>query len=556
MAKKNKYDRQHLHNLSVYELRIDRIYQEAIREAAAIGAQIGSVRGDGIFSFRDYPATRTRVERLMQTLKNRMQAVVVNGIQAEWTLSNNKNSELARQVFGKNVGRLSQAQYRRYFSTNEEARQAFQERRVGGLNLSDRVWQYTNQFKGEIELGLDLGIRSGRSADQMSRDLRDYLRHPDKLFRRVRDEHGILQLSKRAAEFHPGQGVYRSSYKNARRLASTETNIAYRTADQERWKKFDFVVGIEVRLSNNHTCLGKDGKPHEFHDICDELAGRYPKDFQFKGWHPHCRCHAVSILKTQAEIAEDTRRILNGEGTTNDSVNSVHDLPKAFRDWAEQNEERAREGRSLPYFIRDNKGMLDGFYLDEAINETRSKAQLSGNEVQSLAEGIARRYGATCTPINFKGAESIRRKVYSERGENPTFTPDALKDTVRTTIVASRSDIQKVISMLKDSGGFLRHKPQRTPLGYTGHIVNIRTKNGMVGEIQVNTARMIYAKEKPADARRVIGDDLWNKIHRETGLEGGLGHRFYEAYRVLDPDSPEAKRILEQSREYYRHFNS
>ena len=255
-------------------------------------------------------------------------------------------------------------------------------------------------------------------------------------------------------------------------------------------------------------------------------------------------------------MADDTRRILNGEGTTNDSVNSVHDLPKAFRDWAEQNEERAREGRSLPYFIRDNKGMLDGFYLDEAINETRSKAQLSGNEVQSLAEGIARRYGATCTPINFKGAGSIRRKVYSERGENPTFTPDALKDTVRTTIVASRSDIQEVISMLKDSGGFLRHKPQRTPLGYTGHIVNIRTKNGMVGEIQVNTARMIYAKEKPADARRVIWDDLWNKIHRETGLEGGLGHRFYEAYRVLDPDSPEAKRILEQSREYYRQFNS
>ena len=78
----------------------------------------------------------------------------------------------------------------------------------------------------------------------------------------------------------------------------------------------------------------------------------------------------------------------------------------------------------------------------------------------------------------------------------------------------------------------------------------------MVAEIQVNTARMIYAKEKPADARRVIGDKLWNQIHRETGLEGGLGHKFYEAYRVLDPESPEAKEILRQSREYYRHFNS
>ena len=23
-----------------------------------------------------------------------------------------------------------------------------------------------------------------------------------------------------------------------------------------------------------------------FHDICDDLKGRYPKDFKFTGWHP------------------------------------------------------------------------------------------------------------------------------------------------------------------------------------------------------------------------------------------------------------------------------
>lgn len=44
-------------------------------------------------------------------------------------------------------------------------------------------------------MGLDLGIRSGKSAATMTRDLRQYLRHPDKLFRRVRDEHGLLKLS-------------------------------------------------------------------------------------------------------------------------------------------------------------------------------------------------------------------------------------------------------------------------------------------------------------------------------------------------------------------------
>ena len=348
MAKKNNYDKRHLRNLTVYELRIDEIYRQAIQEAARIGSQIRTVKGDGIFSFRDYPATRKRVAELMSGLQRNMLSVVVNGIDAEWTLANNKNNELARQVFGKKVGQLSQAQYRRYFSTNDSARQAFQARRVGGLNLSERVWRYANQFKEEIELGLDLGIRNGLSADQMSRDLRDYLRHPDKLFRRVRDEHGILQLSKRAKEFHPGAGVYRSSYRNARRLASTEANIAYRTSDHTRWQQFDFVVGIEVRLSNNHTCLGADGKPHEFHDICDELAGRYPKDFKFTGWHPHCRCHAVSILKTQEEIAEDTRRIMNGEPTDGNSVNRVASVPEAFNSWIADNKERAKGWSSMP----------------------------------------------------------------------------------------------------------------------------------------------------------------------------------------------------------------
>ena len=52
-------------------------------------------------------------------------------------------------------------------------------------------------------MGLDLGIRSGKSAAAMTRDLRQYLQHPDKLFRRVRDEHGLLKLSQVAKDFHP-----------------------------------------------------------------------------------------------------------------------------------------------------------------------------------------------------------------------------------------------------------------------------------------------------------------------------------------------------------------
>lgn len=355
MGKKmNKYDREHLKNLTAIERQIEKIFEAAVREAARLGVRIDKISPDRLFSFDDYPITRKEVESLLERLKTELTTAIVNGVRSAWTLSNNKNDELCHQVYGDNIGKLSQAQYRRYFSTNGQALDAFLKRKQNGLNLSDRVWRYSDAFKNEIELGLDVGIRNGLSADEMSRELRKWLRHPDMLFRRVRDEHGNLQLSKRAAAFHPGQGVYRSSYKNARRLAATETNIAYRTADFERWQQFDFVVGIEIVLSNNHTLLGADGLPHPFTDICDELAGKYPKDFKFTGWHPHCRCHAVSILKSEEEMAEDNRRILSGEEPLTESANTVRDVPEGFKNWLKDNEERVKFASSVPYFISDN----------------------------------------------------------------------------------------------------------------------------------------------------------------------------------------------------------
>ena len=241
------------------------------------------------------------------------------------------------------------------------------------------MWRYTDQFKAEIELGLDVGIRNGLSADDMSQELRQYLKYPDKLFRRVRDEHGELQLSKRAAALHPGRGVYRSSYKNARRLAATETNMAYMTADYERWQQLDFVVGIRIELSNNHTL---NGQP--FTDICDELSaplgskntrgkGCYPKDFKFTGWHPLCRCHVVTILKTDEEMAEDTRRILAGEPLDGKSVNRVDDVPKEFKQWLKDNEERAKYHSSVPYFIKDNPKYIPESFIKNMGTLKRGK---------------------------------------------------------------------------------------------------------------------------------------------------------------------------------------
>lgn len=428
MARLNKWERQHLKDLSALDKRIELIYETAVKEAARIGATIGDFNPDRLFSFSDYPITRKRIEKLLSGLKSGLSAAIVNGINSAWTLSNNKNNELARQVFGDNVGKLSQAQYRRYFSTNDEAREAFIQRKTNGLNLSDRVWNYTNQFKEEIELGLDVCLRNGVSAEDMTKELRQYLKFPDKLFRRVRDEHGVLQLSKRAAAFHPGQGVYRSSFKNARRLAATETNIAYRTADYTRWQDLDFVVGIEIKLSNNHTLNGI-----EFTDICDKLKGLYPKTFKFTGWHPHCKCYAVTILKTEEEMAEDNRRIMAGEEPVQGSKNEVTDVPDNFKQWLTDNEDRAKRSFSVPYFITDNKQFLPENYSNLYAMKTpyssfdEYKAAMKYNKVHAAftpEQSANNRELSKLLPViqgkimNFTEADSGKA--------NPNFTlPDA-----------------------------------------------------------------------------------------------------------------------------------
>jgi len=157
------------------------------------------------------------------------------------------------------------------------------------------------------------------------------------------------KLSKRAAAYHPGAGVYRSSYKNAMRLTRTETNMAYRTADHLRWQQMNFVIGIEIRTSNHHPAP----------DICDDLKGRYPKDFKFVGWHPQCRCHAVPILSDLDEMIEWGKQVVAGEADIDSyQPEQISELPTCFRNWVATNEERVRNASSMPYFLKDNQKYL------------------------------------------------------------------------------------------------------------------------------------------------------------------------------------------------------
>lgn len=197
---------------------------------------------------------------------------------------------------------------------------------------------------------------------------------------------------------------------------------------------------------------------------------------------------------------------------------------------------------------------------DKDLKALMDKAKEAAPELDKIGKSLAEKYGAKVTDINLKSEGSILRKVNNEEGGNL----DNIKDAVRNTIVHDDAEsVKKVIEDLKQDGRFLRAKTQNhdtDPLGYSGNIVNVKLSNGQIAEIQVNTPKMIFAKEKPEDAIRVIGKEKYDQIARQTGLTGGKGHTIYEEYRELvkRPNSPENVRRLSEleteSKNYYKNF--
>lgn len=580
-----------------YADNVRRLYATATDELLKLSAMKASNGVSAAFSFSDNKRLSEQANAILRALYSGVYNEIKGGVIAEWGNANKSCDALITSIFGRKV--KEDNHYARFFARNKESVDAFFKRKseYGGLNLSQRVWKYVGDFKTEMEMALSVAMGEGKSAATISREVRKYLQRPDMMFRRFRVKTGEQDIfdadgnvvgkepvygrvwkrkvvdavtgnvswqTVNLKDYSFGRGVYRSSYKNAMRLARTETNMAYRTADQERWRQLDFVIGYRVVLSDNHP------EP----DICNDLSakrgekgsrGVYPKDFVFKGWHPQCRCYVVPILADEKEFDKMQEAILNDEPIP-ESKSVIREPNKYFQDWWKSNKSRVAEAQSLPYWVKDNpkyakikREKTDAEKsLEKAIKDVVIKARSSGGEVQGLAESIAAGHNAICTPINYKSEASIKRKVLSRRIKDDSFMPENLTDCVRTTIIVDTRQLKYVINELKAQESFYKYKPQKTILGYVGNIVNIKTNNGLVAEIQVNTAKMVYAKELPENAKAILGEKLWNKIHRETGIEGGLGHKYYEEWRVMSKEEQQSAKgiaLRKRSEEYYSHFN-
>lgn len=398
-----------------YANKVRMMFDATVARIIELNKRLPDIPDDEMFSFdAQTEKVRDEVERALRQLYAAANHAIEQGIQVEWNAANAAADKLVQSQFGKRA--LSSPEFAGWTQRNGAAMRQFIERSERGMNLSQRVWKATRQLRDEMEVAITVAVGDGTSAQSMSRQIRMYLNDPDLMFRRFRykdPDTGEWRRKWKKRVIDPntgkvtfidydkdsyrdqwtGRGYYKSAAMNAMRVARTETNIAYRRADHERMNQLDFVIGQRVKLSRSHPEI----------DICDKLAGDYPKDFVFDGWHPQCFCHVESILLDDDlfDAAMDADNWREEIKRLSDQ-HQIKDYPDGFQSWVKDNADKitaARERGTEPYFIRNNAGVVDGILNPKAKSASHENAlsqnahdlinhlQANGNLEESFREG-------------------------------------------------------------------------------------------------------------------------------------------------------------------------
>ena len=344
------YDNLHAANLEKYAKQVRSAYLNVIKELSKLSVGI-NLNAKNEFFFRNHSSLNRVVNALLIELQSEVYGTTVLGINTEWDLAVEKHNDLAVYALGTEIDKVPKSVIKKYFSTNAGARRNFLARKENGLGLSDRIWKNTQQFKTELELALEYGIGNGKSAASISRDVRKYLNDPEMLFRRVRNANGELRLSKATKSYHPGQGRYRSSYKNALRLTANETNFSYEGSADLKRQQQDFIVGIKIMTSPRHKASDDKGGIS-----CIRLQGLYPKDFKWTyKWHVNCRCMSLNVMKTREELDKDNDLILAGKEPNTKSENEVKGVPKEYAKESKAWLEKSKNWKNQPRTFANNQ---------------------------------------------------------------------------------------------------------------------------------------------------------------------------------------------------------
>lgn len=363
----SKQQKEQLNNLfAVYNKRLGRLYSDYVKKLTSLGYGEDVLEDDALFNFDNFPQLKARLNDIFNDYYQNSLLCYKSGITDGVALAYNHDEMV--------IGGYSVLTDKAIRVARDTAAATFILNRLktkNGLNLAQIVWNYCQQTKSEFEMAMSNtiadGIKKGSSAEEVGKSIRKYLNDPDMMYRRYhtikvqkngkkkdvvtwrrrRIIDGKVRFIEEPLE-KVGMGVYRSARKNALRVARTEINSAYHKARNERWQNEPFVIGQYIHVSPQHN----------IDDICNDLEGRYPKDYVWISWHPQCICTSDPITIQGEEKKEFYKRLMAGEDMSNYvSPFAVLTMPEKYNQYIKDNSEaivKAGMRGKLAWHLQDN----------------------------------------------------------------------------------------------------------------------------------------------------------------------------------------------------------
>ena len=363
----SKQQKEQLNNLfAVYNKRLGRLYSDYVKKLTSLGYGEDVLEDDALFNFDNFPQLKARLNDIFNDYYQNSLLCYKSGITDGVALAYNHDEMV--------IGGYSVLTDKAIRVARDTAAATFIANRLktkNGLNLAQIVWNYCQQTKSEFEMAMSNtiadGIKKGSSAEEIGKSIRKYLNDPYMMYRRYhtikvqkngkkkdvvtwrrrRIIDGKVRFIEEPLE-KVGMGVYRSARKNALRVARTEINSAYHKARNERWQNEPFVIGQYIHVSPQHN----------IDDICNDLEGRYPKDYVWISWHPQCICTSDPITIQGEEKKEFYKRLMAGEDMSNYvSPFAVLTMPEKYNQYIKDNSEaivKAGMKGKLAWHLQDN----------------------------------------------------------------------------------------------------------------------------------------------------------------------------------------------------------
>lgn len=363
----SKQQKEQLNNLfAVYNKRLGRLYSDYVKKLTSLGYGEDVLEDDALFNFDNFPQLKARLNDIFNDYYQNSLLCYKSGITDSVVLAYNHDEMV--------IGGYSVLTDKAIRVARDTAAATFISNRLktkNGLNLAQIVWNYCQQTKSEFEMAMSNtiadGIKQGSSAEEVGKSIRKYLNDPDMMYRRYhtikvqkngkkkdvvtwrrrRIIDGKVRFVEEPLE-KVGMGVYRSARKNALRVARTEINSAYHKARNERWQNEPFVIGQYIHVSPQHN----------IDDICNDLEGRYPKDYIWISWHAQCICTSDPITIQGEEKKAFYKRLMAGEDMSNYvSPFAVLTMPEKYNQYIKDNSEaivKAGMRGKLAWHLQDN----------------------------------------------------------------------------------------------------------------------------------------------------------------------------------------------------------